>query len=127
MPVGPASPVTVLLAKLRHLAADKCRESRLAKQRSVEARDRMDRQFLDLQSLFYEQHHLQLELSRCKQLVTSYQNIPLQDEAEWPAATDGRPELPADPHLRMIARLRFELDERRRCVCVGVLLIVASC
>lgn len=96
------------MAKLRTLSTLVCQESRAQKQQCVEARERMDLLYLDLQNLFYEQHHLQLDLHRCRQLVTSYQNIALQNEDSIGT------ELPEDAHERMIARLRHELNERRR-------------
>jgi THO complex subunit 5 len=126
-------PVLAILKSLNRTFYTSAKES---KQVPLEKRAEMDRAFLQLQNMGYERNHLEREIRRCKEyecvpsLVaqyslgscyedrSEYQNIPLHELDEFAAAQESD-DVPTDPHELTLARLQFELSERKRSVSVN--------
>ncbi|RDA89624.1 hypothetical protein CP533_3740 [Ophiocordyceps camponoti-saundersi (nom. inval.)] len=98
------------IAQLRGLHRAACISARETKSLTSEARQEVDRLHLQLQNLFYEQHHLQGEISACESYDHKYTQLPLIPVKDFLAqqpehANDDENEL-------MIARIDHEKTER---------------
>jgi len=98
------------LAQLRGLHRDAHVGARETKAVTAEARQEVDRLHLQLQNLYYEQRHLQGEITACESYDHKYQQLPLipvdQFLAEHPEHAD------ADENALTIARIDHEHAER---------------
>ncbi|GAA6002249.1 hypothetical protein JCM10207_003146 [Rhodosporidiobolus poonsookiae] len=106
--------------RLNLVAAKECRA------RVQDARLEMDSAHLRLQNLLYERNHLEREIRSCEEYSSEYQNLPLHslDELRDLAAAEEPPagllvplpegETEESAHELMLARLAFELAERKR-------------
>ncbi|KAL9599843.1 MAG: hypothetical protein Q9179_003418 [Wetmoreana sp. 5 TL-2023] len=89
------------LGDLRESSRESIFEVRATKQNTAEARQEIDRLHLQLQNLYYEERHLQGEISACE----SYEYFPLREA--------GKPEDSHDDEKSlMFARINHELAER---------------
>ncbi|EFZ00216.1 Fms-interacting protein [Metarhizium robertsii] len=98
------------ISQLRGLHRDACISARETKAQTAEARQEVDRLHLQLQNLYYEQRHLQGEISACESYDHKYQQLPLIPVDEFLAqhpehADDDEDEL-------MVARIDHERTER---------------
>ncbi|GAA5855557.1 hypothetical protein JCM8547_007889 [Rhodosporidiobolus lusitaniae] len=94
--------------------------------RTQEARLEMDAAHLRLQNLLFERNHLEREIRSCQEYSSEYQNLPLHtiDELRELAALENPPaglqvplsagDTEESAHELMLARLAFELAERKR-------------
>lgn len=106
------------LAQLRGLHRDAHVGARETKAQTAEMRQEVDKLHLQLQNLYYEQRHLQGEITACESFDHPYMNLPLipveQFLAEHPEHVD------ADEKALMIARIdhehagRVALEEQRQ-------------
>jgi len=98
------------LAQLRGLHRDAHVGARETKALTAEARQEVDKLHLQLQNLYYEQRHLQGEISACESYDHKYQQLPLipveQFLAEHPEHAG------ADDIALTIARIEHEHAER---------------
>lgn len=105
-----AAPLFVSLKRLnRTLHMDVLHQ----KERVGEARSMVDSARLALQNLKYEKSMLEQEVRSCQEFQSIYQDIPLHSLEEFEAARSDAEQI-SDPHLQMLARLQFELEERKR-------------
>ncbi|EQL00219.1 hypothetical protein G6O67_002624 [Ophiocordyceps sinensis] len=98
------------ISHLRGLHRTACISARETKAVTSEARQEVDRLHLQLQNLYYEQHHLQGEISACESYDHKYTQLPLIPVEEFLAqhpdhVDDGENEL-------MVARIDHERAER---------------
>ncbi|KZT62971.1 hypothetical protein CALCODRAFT_478862 [Calocera cornea HHB12733] len=106
-----------IFAHVKHLNRLANAASRERKRRTNDARHEMDMTHLGLQNLMYEKTHLLNEIEKCMNFASIYQDIPLYSEEEFVSLAPEEvraPEILADDHQRMLARLNFELSERQR-------------
>jgi len=106
-----------LLGRLKSLHRASNTATRLAKEKTAEARQEMDQSHLNLQNLLYEKRHLEREIEKCRQFASIYQDVPLYsvDEFKRLAPEEARTEpVLSDDHQLMLNRLSFELAERQR-------------
>lgn len=97
-------------AKLRGLHRNAHLGSRHTKQETAGARLEVDRLHLQLQNLYYEQRHLQGEITACESYDHTYQQLPLIPVEEFLAL---KPEHASDDENDlMIARIEHERTER---------------
>ncbi len=86
----------------------------------AEERSKVDTARLALQNLKYEEAMLELEVKVCQEFQSIFQDIQLHSLDEFHALrkqrgeTQDDAELEADGHKLMLARLKFELGERKR-------------
>ncbi|KAL8703064.1 MAG: hypothetical protein Q9201_003764 [Fulgogasparrea decipioides] len=105
------------LGDLRESSRESIFEVRATKQNTAEARQEIDRLHLQLQNLYYEERHLQGEISACE----SYEYFPLREAGKYQKL----PLVPVDEFLQlqpedshddekslMFARINHELAER---------------
>ncbi|KAG0146903.1 hypothetical protein CROQUDRAFT_656700 [Cronartium quercuum f. sp. fusiforme G11] len=80
-----------------------------------QARSELDSIHLGLQNLVYERRHLEREIKKCREFESEYQNIAIHPLDEFVSLMEasGTP-VPSDPHELMLARLKYELAERKR-------------
>ncbi|KHN95331.1 THO complex, subunit 5 [Metarhizium album ARSEF 1941] len=98
------------ISHLRGLHRSACISARETKARTAEARQEVDRLHLQLQNLYYEQRHLQGEISACESYDHKYQQLPLIPVDEFLAQ---HPEHAADDEDElMVARIDHERAER---------------
>ncbi|KAI1409775.1 Fms-interacting protein-domain-containing protein [Hypoxylon sp. FL1857] len=98
------------LAQLRGLHRAAYFGARQTKSQTSEARQEVDRLHLQLQNLYYEQRHLQGEISACESYDHTYQKLPLIPLEEFLAL---KPEhADDDENTLMIARIEHERSER---------------
>ncbi|BGP38611.1 hypothetical protein JCM10450v2_002560 [Rhodotorula kratochvilovae] len=102
------------------LSAKECRA------RSQDARLEMDAAHLRLQNLLFERNHIEREIRSAEEYSSEYQNLPLHsvDELRELAAREEPPaglqvplpegDTQESAHELMLARLAFELAERKR-------------
>lgn len=85
------------------------------RERVGEERNKVDLARLALQNLKYEESMLEQEVKSCQGFQSIYQDIPLHSLAEFKAASADS-DIPdeSSPHALMLARLHFELAERKR-------------
>ncbi|GAA5903435.1 uncharacterized protein JCM6883_005003 [Sporobolomyces salmoneus] len=118
-----AAPVFAALHQVNRnslLDAKQCRTS------TQDARLEMDAAHLRLQNLLFERNHLEREIKACEEYQSEYQNLPMHSlsELQQLASSSSPPEglelpLPSgsseeELHKLMLARLAFELAERKR-------------
>ncbi|XP_069134404.1 THO complex subunit 5 homolog [Argopecten irradians] len=105
----------VVLKKLNRLAHVRCKKVRDA---TSEAKQRIDQYHLQLQNLLYETMHLEKEITRCLEFKSKDEEIELVSEEEFYQDAPkevSRPEVTqADAHQRTLARLDWELEQRKR-------------
>ncbi|CAM1507035.1 Fc.00g066760.m01.CDS01 [Cosmosporella sp. VM-42] len=98
------------IAHLRGLHRNACFSARDTKAETAEARQGVDRLHLQLQNLYYEQRHLQGEITACESYDHKYQQLPLipveQFLAQNPEHQDD------DENTLMVARIDHERAER---------------
>ncbi|KAI1002873.1 hypothetical protein K3495_g5325 [Podosphaera aphanis] len=98
------------LALLRGLHRDAHIGARETKTLTAEARQEVDKLHLQLQNLYYEQHHLEGEITACESYDHKYQQLPLipieRFKAEYPEYAN------ADETTLTIARIDHEHAER---------------
>ncbi|RKF63631.1 THO complex subunit 5-like protein [Erysiphe neolycopersici] len=98
------------LAQLRGLHRDAHFEARETKALTAEARQEVDKLHLQLQNLYYEQRHLQGEITACESYDHKYQQLPLipveKFLAEYPEHAND------DEASLTIARIDHEHAER---------------
>ncbi|XP_061117754.1 THO complex subunit 5 homolog isoform X2 [Conger conger] len=103
------------LKKLNRLAHMRLKKGR---DQTHEAKQRVDALHLQLQNLLYEVMHLQKEISKCLEFKSKHEEIELVSEDEFfqEAPPDiSRPQLTKDdPHQLTLARLDWELEQRKR-------------
>ncbi|KAI1329633.1 Fms-interacting protein-domain-containing protein [Xylariaceae sp. FL0255] len=98
------------LAQLRGLHRAANFSARQTKSDTSEARQEVDRLHLELQNLYYQERHLQGEISACESYDHSYQHLPLIPVEEFLAI---KPEhANDDENALMIARIEYERGER---------------
>ncbi|KPM45532.1 hypothetical protein AK830_g1025 [Neonectria ditissima] len=98
------------ISHLRGLHRNACFSARETKAETAEARQEVDRLHLQLQNLFYEQRHLQGEISACESYDHKYQQLPLISVEEFLAQ---HPEHQSDEeNALMAARIDHEKAER---------------
>ncbi|KAK2591076.1 hypothetical protein QQS21_011232 [Conoideocrella luteorostrata] len=98
------------ISHLRGLHRNACISARETKTQTLEARQEVDRLHLQLQNLYYEQRHLQGEITACESYDHKYQQLPLISVEEFLSrhpehAEDGENEI-------MVARIDHERMER---------------
>ena len=106
-----------LFAHLRSTSRKLHEDSRKNKVRVTEIRSKVDNASLALQNRKYQKRHLQEEIRNCKSFQSIYENVSLipVDEFMQKASKDERAdEIVHNPHKLYLARLRFELHERKR-------------
>ncbi|PWN91319.1 hypothetical protein FA10DRAFT_265183 [Acaromyces ingoldii] len=106
-----------LVAQLRALARRAHDEVRRGKQAVAEARAGLELASLELQNLQYEKRHLESEITTCRDFRSIYDTIELTDMDDFCARADEADrtaDILADAHKLQLARLRFELQERKR-------------
>ncbi|KAK5990930.1 THO complex subunit tho5 [Cladobotryum mycophilum] len=98
------------ISHLRGLHRTACLSARETKAHTAEARQEVDRLHLQLQNLYYEQRHLQGEISACESYDHKYQQLPLIAIEEFLAQ---HPEhANSDENMLMFARIEHEREER---------------
>ncbi|KAK2746691.1 hypothetical protein FQN57_003036 [Myotisia sp. PD_48] len=101
-----------LLAHLRGLNRDAILNVRETKQKTAEARQEIDRLHLHLQNLYYEQRHLNGEISACESYDHSHLSLPLLPIEDFVALYPEHAE--SDLHQLMVARISHEHSEREK-------------
>ncbi|KAI8690874.1 hypothetical protein LRP88_08150 [Fusarium phalaenopsidis] len=98
------------MAHLRGLHRNASLSARETKAETAEARQEVDRLHLQLQNLYYEQRHLQGEITACESYDHKYQQLPLIPVEEFLAQ---QPEHQNDDeNTLMVARIDHERAER---------------
>lgn len=104
----------IVLKKINRLEKYQIRTGRDALQKE---KQRVDNNRLQLQNLLYEVNHLKREIHRCYQFKSRDEDINLVSEEEFYAKappTISRPETTkADEHSKRLARLDWELQQRK--------------
>lgn len=106
-----------LLAQLRALNRTANERARIGKRKVSEARSQIDAVSISLQNLKYQERHLQDEIRQCRDFQSVYQTIALVELDEFKekaTAEDTAEDVLNDHHALQLARLRFELSERKR-------------
>ncbi|GAA5937915.1 hypothetical protein JCM10213_001932 [Rhodosporidiobolus nylandii] len=115
-----------LFAALHGVNRTNLLQARESRARTQDARLEMDSAHLRLQNLLFERNHLEREIRSCEEYSSEYQNLPLHplEELRELAASETPPaglQLPLpegdteeSAHDLMLARLAFELAERKR-------------
>ena len=98
------------ISQLRTLHRSAYFSARETKSQTAEARQEVDRLHLQLQNLYYEQQHLQGEISACQNYDHSYKHLPLISEDEFLALHPEHAD--ADEVALMTARITHEKQER---------------
>lgn len=98
------------IAHLRGLHRNACFSARETKAETAEARQEVDRLHLQLQNLYYEQRHLQGEISACESYDHKYQQLPLIPVEEF--LTQHPEHQDDDENTLMVARIDHERAER---------------
>ncbi|KAH8736996.1 Fms-interacting protein-domain-containing protein [Ilyonectria robusta] len=98
------------ISHLRGLHRNACFSARETKTETAEARQEVDRLHLQLQNLFYEQRHLQGEISACESYDHKYQQLPLIPLEEF--LTQHPEHANDDENTLMVARIDHERAER---------------
>ncbi|GAO19251.1 uncharacterized protein UV8b_02567 [Ustilaginoidea virens] len=98
------------ISHLRGLHRNACISARETKAQTAEARQEVDRLHLQLQNLYYEQRHLQGEITACESYDHKYQQLPLIPVDEF---LSQHPEHAGhDDNELMVARIDHERTER---------------
>ncbi|GAA5884590.1 hypothetical protein JCM6882_005310 [Rhodosporidiobolus microsporus] len=115
-----------LFAALHGVNRNNLLQAKECRTRTQDARLEMDSAHLRLQNLLFERNHLEREIRSCEEYSSEYQNLPLHSVEELTelAAQENPPAglpvpLPTGEteelvHELMLARLAFELAERKR-------------
>uniref|UniRef100_A0A3Q3FDX7 THO complex 5 n=1 Tax=Labrus bergylta TaxID=56723 RepID=A0A3Q3FDX7_9LABR len=107
------------LKKLNRLAHMRLKKGR---DQTHEAKQRVDVLHLQLQNLLYEVMHLQKEISKCLEFKSKHEEIDLVSEEEFYQEAPEHISMPyvtkTDPHQLTLARLDWELEQRKRYICV---------
>ncbi|OAQ72720.1 THO complex, subunit 5 [Pochonia chlamydosporia 170] len=98
------------ISHLRGLHRNACISARETKAQTAEARQEVDRLHLQLQNLYYEQRHLQGEMSACESYDHKYQQLPLIPVDEFLAQNPQHADI--DENELMVARIDHERTER---------------
>ncbi|KAF5017748.1 hypothetical protein F66182_10296 [Fusarium sp. NRRL 66182] len=98
------------LSQLRGLHRNACFSARETKAQTAESRQEVDRLHLQLQNLFYEQRHLQGEITACESYDHKYQQLPLIPREEFLAQHPEHQE--DDENTLTVARIDHERAER---------------
>lgn len=98
------------MSQLRGLHRAAHMEARKTKSKTGEARQEVDALHLQLQNLYYEQRHLQDEISACESFDHSYQKLPLIPVEEFLSLHPEHQD--ADENTLMVARIEHERAER---------------
>ncbi|POR36379.1 Putative THOC5 family protein [Tolypocladium paradoxum] len=98
------------ISQLRGLHRTACISARETKTFTSEARQEVDRLHLQLQNLYYEQRHLQGEISACESYDHKYQQLPLIPVQEFLAQHPDHAN--DDENDLMIARIDHERAKR---------------
>ncbi|GAA5832628.1 hypothetical protein JCM3766R1_004270 [Sporobolomyces carnicolor] len=118
-----AAPV---FAALHHVNRHALVDAKECRTNAQDARLEMDAAHLRLQNLLFERNHLEREIKACEEYQSEYQNLPMHsvDELRQLATSQDPPQgievpLPEGDseeqlHKLMLARLAFELAERKR-------------
>lgn len=104
-------------AQLRSISRRVHEDARNGKGKVTEIRSRVDNASLALQNLKYQKRHLQEEIRNCKSFQSIYENVSLIDVDQFiQSAPDSEKtdEITTNAHKLYLARLRFELSERKR-------------
>ncbi|OJJ46893.1 hypothetical protein ASPZODRAFT_65435 [Penicilliopsis zonata CBS 506.65] len=101
-----------LLARLRGQNRDATLRVRETKQATAEARQEIDRLHLQLQNLYYEQRHLNGEITACESYDHKYLSLPLIPIEEFLAIHPEHRE--SSDHDLMVARINHEHAEREK-------------
>ncbi|SPJ78012.1 related to conserved coiled/coiled coil protein [Fusarium torulosum] len=119
---GPASPeaqaeiakqqklLFTTAAHLKGLHRSACFSARETKAETAESRQEVDRLHLQLQNLYYEQRHLQGEITACESYDHKYQQLPLIPVEEFLAQHPEHQD--DDENTLMVARIDHERTER---------------
>ncbi|PWN35529.1 uncharacterized protein FA14DRAFT_43169 [Meira miltonrushii] len=106
-----------LFAQLRATSRRVHEDTRNGKGRVTEIRTRVDNASLALQNLKYQKRHLQEEIRNCKSFQSIYENVSLIDVDQFMQSApeaEKTDEITTNAHKLYLARLRFELSERKR-------------
>ncbi|KAJ1559892.1 THO complex subunit 5 [Cladochytrium tenue] len=111
--------VALELAELQRANRGAYARTRWAKAGTTEAKHDMDKLFLQLQNLSYERLHLRREVAKCRESESIYQNVDLLPFDEFvrvksAAGVEAGTITAMGEHELMLARLQFEMDERKR-------------
>ncbi|CEJ90777.1 Putative Fms interacting protein [[Torrubiella] hemipterigena] len=98
------------ISQLRGLHRAACLAARDTKAQTAERRQEVDKLHLQLQNLYYEQKHLQGEISACESYDHKYQQLPLIPVEEFLAQNPDRAN--DDENELMYARIEHERAER---------------
>lgn len=102
------------LKKLNRLAQIRCKN---AKDATLEAKQKLDGNNLRLQNLQYEISHLDREVNNCLQFKSKHEDIDLVSVDEFyneaPTSISRKDETISDSHLQTLARLDWELENRK--------------
>ncbi|XP_039249034.2 THO complex subunit 5 homolog [Styela clava] len=102
------------LKKLNRLAQIRCKN---AKDSTLEAKQKLDANNLRLQNLQYEISHLDREVNNCLQFKSKHEDIDLVSVNEFyteaPPTISKENETRTDNHLQTLARLDWELENRK--------------
>ncbi|KAG8834887.1 hypothetical protein FRC17_006632 [Serendipita sp. 399] len=106
-----------LFAHLKSLHREAHATVRHHKQQTASARALMDESLLKLQNLRYERRHLEKEIENCREYGSIYQDVtlhPLEEFMELAPSDSKTEDTVKDEHQLFLARLSFELAERKR-------------
>ncbi|KAM0564117.1 hypothetical protein ACHAPJ_000326 [Fusarium lateritium] len=98
------------ISHLRGLHRNACFSARETKAETAESRQEVDRLHLQLQNLYYEQRHLQGEITACESYDHKYQQLPLIPKEEFLAQHPEHQD--DDENTLMVARIDHERAER---------------
>ncbi|CEI64822.1 hypothetical protein FVEN_g3321 [Fusarium venenatum] len=98
------------VAHLKGLHRNACLTARETKAQTAESRQEVDRLHLQLQNLYYEQRHLQGEITACDSYDHKYQQLPLIPVEEFLAQHPEHQD--DDEDTLMVARIDHERAER---------------
>lgn len=104
---------TPLFSSLKRVNRHVYTDLQSQKTRVAEERAKVDTARLALQNLKYEESMLELEVKVCAEFQSIFQDIPMHSLEEFKALQNDEESL-GDEHKLMLARLRFELEERKR-------------
>ncbi|XP_069939554.1 THO complex subunit 5 homolog B isoform X2 [Cherax quadricarinatus] len=109
--------VLMLMLSLRRLSRVQKVRMRDSREKTAEARQSVDGVTLQLQNLLYEVAHLKKEVRRCLDFQSADQEIDLvpveQFYVEAPESISRPAETVENPHEQRLARLQWELEQRR--------------
>ncbi|XP_018015767.1 THO complex subunit 5 homolog B isoform X2 [Hyalella azteca] len=107
----------MLILNMRKLSRTQKVRVRLAREEALDARQSVDGVTLQLQGLLYEVLHLQKEAQRCLLAHTADKDVdllPVEQFYEEAPPSISRPDVTrSDPHQQRLARLHWELEQRR--------------